>query len=118
MKILQISVLALSVFLTMGMLQAEEKKGEVIRVLVPSMSCVGCSSSVTEELKKVDGITDVVVILKHKVALIDASLKMDDTKIQTAVEEAGYKATKIERVDSNYLEAKEELEKKDAEKAS
>lgn len=111
-------MLVLSVFLTMGMLQAEEKKGEVIRVLVPAMSCVGCSSSVTEELKKIEGISEVVVILKHKVALIDASSKMDDTKIQTAVEEAGYKATKIERVDSNYLEAKEELEKKDAEKAS
>ncbi len=111
MKKLSQIIALLSVFALPSFSSADEK-GEVVRVLVPSMSCVGCSSSVTDSLKKMPGVSKVSVNLKHKVALIQSSKKMDDTKIEAAVKDAGYEATKIERSKLSYKEAKAKLEEK------
>ncbi len=93
--------------------QADEKKSEhVVQISVPEMTCTGCSTSVTDALTEVKGVSKAEVILKQKVALISSKEKIDDKTLKKAIEAEGYKVKKIERVALSYKDAKEALEKK------
>ena len=74
------------------------------------MNCAGCSAGVTEGLKKVKGVTDVTINLKHRVALLQASTKLKDADYEKALKKAGHEVDKIERLKKTYAEAREELE--------
>ena len=97
---------------------ADEKKktkeGGVMKILIPDMSCEGCSSTVTKALKKLDGVSKAEVNLKHKVALIDTKETIDVNTLTQAVEKAGYKVQKIQRSELSFKKAKEQMEKKSA----
>lgn len=84
-----------------------------ILIEVPDMVCEGCASSVTKALKKLEGVTDAHVDPVKKVALISASSKpaLTDESIKAAVDEAGYEAKKIQRLDATFAKAKADLEK-------
>lgn len=106
--IASICILALGIFLASPALADE---GEVVKVSVTGMTCVGCSSSMTQTLKKLEGVTDAYVSIKHNVALIKCSGKMKDDVLQKAVKDAGYEPGEISRVEEKYDDAKSELEK-------
>lgn len=89
-----------------------EDRDEVLRVLVPDMSCAYCSSSVTQALGKLDGVGEVAISLKSKVALLHTSAELDDTAVKKAVKKAGYEATKIERLAEDWKQAKKNIDKK------
>jgi copper chaperone len=61
---------------------------------VPGMTCDHCVSSVTEEVEKVDGVTNVNVNLDTKVVTISGG-DLDDAQLREAIKEAGYDAEAI-----------------------
>lgn len=58
---------------------------------VPGMHCGHCKAAVTDELKSVVGVEDVVVDLDSKLVTISGA-SLDDTALRAAIEEAGYEA--------------------------
>ena len=84
-----------------------------IRIEVPDMVCEGCASSVTKALKKLEGVTDAHVDPKTKVALVNAKpgARITDAAIKKAVDDAGYEAKKIERLEITFAKAKADLDK-------
>jgi copper ion binding protein len=66
------------------------------RIYIEGMSCDHCVKHVTNALIEVDGVKDVKVDLKGKIAAVELSGTVDDSKLKEAVEEAGYDVTKIE----------------------
>lgn len=85
-----------------------------IEVKVPEMACGGCAWSVTEELKKLENVTDVYVDLKTKTAI--AEVKSDsapgEKAILAAVKTAGYDGSGYHTLSVNFATAKEGLEAK------
>lgn len=63
---------------------------------IEGMSCMHCVNHVTEELKKVEGVSDVQVNLEEKKAVVEVESSTSDDALKTAVEEAGYEAVGIE----------------------
>lgn len=62
-------------------------------VKINGMTCGHCVASVTEELRGIDGVTDVEVILSvggTSTANITSSGPLDDALLSQAVDEAGY----------------------------
>ncbi|GAA5225968.1 heavy-metal-associated domain-containing protein [Paeniglutamicibacter antarcticus] len=60
---------------------------------INGMTCGHCVASVTEELREIDGVTDVEVILSvggTSTANITSSGPLDDALLAQAVDEAGY----------------------------
>ncbi|MBA3311587.1 MAG: heavy-metal-associated domain-containing protein [Nocardioidaceae bacterium] len=57
---------------------------------VSGMTCGHCASSVTEEVTKIQGVTDVDVELATGAVKITSETSLDDASVQQAVEEAGY----------------------------
>lgn len=66
------------------------------KIYIEGMSCDHCVKHVTNALIEVDGVKDVKVDLKGKVASVELSGNIDDNRLKEAVEEAGYDVTKIE----------------------
>lgn len=66
------------------------------KIYIEGMSCDHCVKHVTNALIEVDGVKDVKVDLKGKVAAVELAGNIDDSKLKEAVEEAGYDVTKIE----------------------
>lgn len=64
---------------------------ETLSYTVPGMSCGHCKEAVTEEVSKVDGVTEVDVDLDTKLVLVSGD-GMDDSALRAAIEEAGYEA--------------------------
>ncbi|KQW47309.1 hypothetical protein ASC77_12600 [Nocardioides sp. Root1257] len=62
----------------------------VTTVNVTGMTCGHCASSVTTELRQLDGVTDVIVNLENGAVAITSTAPLDDHAITGAVEEAGY----------------------------
>ena len=60
---------------------------------VSGMTCGHCVSAVTEELSKLDGVTDVHVDLATGTATVTSDQPLDDAAVRAAVDEAGYEVT-------------------------
>jgi copper ion binding protein len=57
---------------------------------VSGMTCSHCVSSVTEEVTKIAGVTDVKVDLASGAVTITSDTPVEDTAVKAAVDEAGY----------------------------
>ncbi|MFF9640869.1 heavy-metal-associated domain-containing protein [Kitasatospora aureofaciens] len=57
---------------------------------VKGMTCGHCVSSVTAELEKVAGVTEVAVDLATGRVTVDSTAPLADTDVAAAVDEAGY----------------------------
>jgi copper ion binding protein len=57
---------------------------------VSGMTCSHCVSSVTEEVTKIPGVTDVKVDLASGAVTITSDTPVEDTAVKAAVDEAGY----------------------------
>jgi copper chaperone CopZ len=55
------------------------------------MTCEHCKNAVSEELGRVDGVTDVEVDLETKLVQVSGE-HLDDALLRAAIEEAGYEA--------------------------
>lgn len=63
---------------------------------IEGMSCMHCVNHVTEELKKVEGVSKVQVDLDAKKAVVEVGCCTSDDALKAAVEEAGYEAVSIQ----------------------
>lgn len=54
---------------------------------VPGMSCQHCVDSITSEVFKVDGVTDLTVDLDAKTVVVDGG---NENEIVAAIDEAGF----------------------------
>ena len=59
-------------------------------VEVKGMTCGHCVNSVTAELKKIPGVSDVNVDLETGKVSIDSASDLDSAAVSAAIEEAGY----------------------------
>ena len=57
---------------------------------VSGMTCGHCVGSVTEEVSKIPGVTDVQVDLASGAVTIASESGVDDNAVKAAVDEAGY----------------------------
>ncbi|MEU8925035.1 cation transporter [Kitasatospora sp. NPDC048545] len=57
---------------------------------VEGMTCGHCVTSVTAELKKLDGVTDVAVDLASGTVTVGSTRPLVDADVAAAVDEAGY----------------------------
>jgi copper chaperone len=57
---------------------------------VSGMTCSHCVSSVTEEVTKIPGVTDVKVDLASGAVTIASDTPVEDAAVKAAVDEAGY----------------------------
>jgi copper chaperone len=57
---------------------------------VSGMTCGHCVSAVTEELSKLDGVTEVQVDLAAGTATVTSDQPLDGEAVRAAVDEAGY----------------------------
>lgn len=57
---------------------------------VEGMTCGHCVASVTEEVKKIDGVSDVQVDLESGAVTVTSDADLDTASVKAAVEEAGY----------------------------
>lgn len=68
-------------------------QGEVIVVQLPTMQCGTCKKNIEKAVKKIDGVNDVNVVVKDKIANINYDKsKTDLNKIEGAIVMAGYQA--------------------------
>ncbi len=81
---------------TTGTVQSQNTnsgEGEVIEIKLPTMQCSTCKKTIESAVKKIDGVSDVNVVVKDKVAKVkyDKS-KTDPDKIEGVIVMAGYQA--------------------------
>ncbi|WP_033440388.1 heavy-metal-associated domain-containing protein [Saccharothrix sp. NRRL B-16314] len=57
---------------------------------VTGMTCGHCVASVTEEVTKIDGVTDVAVDLPSGAVKVTSAAPVAEADVRAAVEEAGY----------------------------
>ncbi len=105
-------LLALAAFasaLLLAPLQAEEKAA--YQVKVPAMKCTSCAWSVTQELKKLDHVSDVYVDAKTKTAILatDSEEAPGEEAVSAAVKTAGYEASGYTKLKETFAEAKAKL---------
>jgi len=66
------------------------------KILIEGMSCKHCVKHVEDALKEIEGIISVKVDLKNKNATVDLANEINDERIRSAIEDAGYEVTGIE----------------------
>lgn len=66
------------------------------KISIEGMTCGHCAMHVEEALKGVCGVKSAKVDLAGKSATVELAHEVDDSKLKTAVSEAGYEATKIQ----------------------
>ena len=67
-------------------------------IKVPTIVCGSCVTTVTNALKKVDGVKTAKVDLKKKTATVTyASTKVTVDKLENAIAQAGYDANNVKR---------------------
>lgn len=95
-----------SVFVSAPALRAEDPA--VYQVKVPAMTCAGCAFSITEELKKLDEVSEVFVDPKTKIALVSTKTAEGpgETAVLDAVKAAGYEGKGYAKLDKTFAEAK------------
>lgn len=57
---------------------------------VKGMTCGHCVSAVSEEVGRLDGVTDVQVDLASGVVTVASTAPLDEAAVRAAVDEAGY----------------------------
>ena len=57
---------------------------------VEGMTCGHCVASVTEEVKKIEGVSDVQVDLESGAVTVTSDADLETARVKAAVEEAGY----------------------------
>ena len=76
----------------------EEQKGEIEMektLVIEGMACGHCVMHVKNALSKVDGVTNVEVVLESKKATVTLAKEIANTDLKTVVEEAGYQVVEI-----------------------
>ena len=63
-------------------------------IKVDGMHCNHCKMRVEKPLKGLTGVTSAVVNLEAKTAEIESNAEIDDTAIEAAVDDAGFKVIK------------------------
>lgn len=63
---------------------------------IEGMSCDHCVMRITNALKEIEGVRSVDVNLQGGFALVDLSADVEDSKVEKAVDEAGYDLISIE----------------------
>ncbi len=63
-------------------------------IKVDGMHCNHCKMRVEKALKKLSGVTSAVVDLEAKTAEIDSDSEIDDSVIETAIDDIGFKVIK------------------------
>lgn len=79
---------------------AQKADGPVLKstIEVPTIVCGSCVTTVTNALKKVQGVKTAKVDLKKKTATVTyASAKVTLDKLEKAIADAGYDANKVKR---------------------
>jgi copper chaperone CopZ len=61
-----------------------------VNVAVTGMTCAHCASSVSKEIRGIDGVTDVEVNVGTGRVVVHADRDLDAAAIDAAVQEAGY----------------------------
>ena len=64
-------------------------------IKIEGMSCGHCSARVEKMLSAIDGVTEAVVDLDAKNAIVSLSAEVSDERIIEAVDDAGYEVTGI-----------------------
>ena len=62
---------------------------------VKGMTCAHCVAAVSEEVGRIDGVTDVKVDLASGLVTVTGTRDLDDAAISEAVDEAGYEVVGI-----------------------
>jgi copper chaperone len=57
--------------------------------LVPSMTCGHCVAAITEEVTKVDGVTEVAIDLETKIVNVSGA-SFNDAAVRAAIDDAGF----------------------------
>jgi copper chaperone CopZ len=111
MKAITLLSLALTSALSLASLRADEAAS--FQVKVPEMTCSNCAWSVTEELKKVEHVTEVFVDPKTKVAIFsfDTAEAANEKAVLAAVKQAGYQGSGYAKLKTTFAEAKAALSK-------
>ncbi len=76
----------------------ENKKGDTIMqktLSINGMMCAHCVAHVKSALSKIDGVTDVVVSLDDKTAVVTLSKDVSDNALKSAVTDEGYEVVSI-----------------------
>jgi copper chaperone len=66
------------------------------KIFIEGMSCGHCVKHVEEALKEICGVKSVKVDLAGKYAVVELAHEVDDEKLRSAIDEAGYEVTRIE----------------------
>lgn len=112
MKLTSFFAIALfALTLSVSQLHAEEKASVAFEMKVPDMVCTGCAWSITQELKKLDHVSDVYVDIKTKTAIVavDTDETPGEKAILAAVKTAGYEASGYTKLKVKFAEAKAAL---------
>ncbi len=109
-SILPALLAAFALFFPAATSQAEES-GAVYQIKVADMSCAGCALTITDELKKLDQVTEVFVDPRTKTALFATGSAEGPGKkaVFKAVKAAGYEPSAFSKVESGFAEAKSAL---------
>lgn len=75
----------------------EEKQNMTINLKIEGMMCEHCEAHVKKALEAVDGVTSAEPSHKTGGAAVAVAQEISDDQLRQAVEEAGYRVTKIER---------------------
>lgn len=67
----------------------------IVEISITGMTCGHCAASVTKELEKLNGVTDVAVDQPAGKATLAMSEFIPELEIKNAVSEAGYEVTAI-----------------------
>ncbi len=72
---------------------SSSSQNETVVVQLPTMQCGMCKKTIESAVKKIDGINDVNVIVKEKIAKVDYDKSITDlSKIEGVIVSAGYQA--------------------------
>jgi copper chaperone CopZ len=86
-------------------LQQPIQAAQTISISISGMDCEGCVKSVSEAVRTVEGVEEVVVSLDKGTATVKGT-NIDLTKVFAAVDDAGYGATLLDSTLDSTLYAK------------
>ncbi|MBX7044643.1 MAG: heavy-metal-associated domain-containing protein [Ignavibacteria bacterium] len=82
---------------------SSEKKGEIVKINLPTLQCATCKKTIETALKKVDGINSINVSVKEKTATVDFDKsKINPDKIETEITLLGYDANSKKKNEAAY----------------
>jgi copper chaperone CopZ len=106
-----LSLLTIALFTSGIPAVAEDSAPVTVEVKVPEIVCTGCAWSITQELKKLDNVTDVYVDAKSKKALVETKSDSNpgEKAILAAVKAAGYEGSGYHALAASFADAKADL---------